>query len=81
MKNMLDAAVELLQKPIYAVLGGTHLVEAQGNSLGVSLEYLKNETIKIIGVAHCTGQAALDRLADGNRHYQQNRTGSSLFIN
>jgi 7,8-dihydropterin-6-yl-methyl-4-(beta-D-ribofuranosyl)aminobenzene 5'-phosphate synthase len=81
MKNMLDAAVELLQKPIYAVLGGTHLVEAQENSLNLSLEYLKNESIQIIGVSHCTGQVALDRLADGNSHYQSNRTGSSLFVN
>lgn len=80
MKNMLDAAVELLQKPIYSVLGGTHLVEAQEDSLHVSLDYLKSKSIKIIGVSHCTGQAAVDRLAGSNNCYQRNQTGSSLFI-
>jgi 7,8-dihydropterin-6-yl-methyl-4-(beta-D-ribofuranosyl)aminobenzene 5'-phosphate synthase len=80
MKNMLDTAVELLGKPIYAVLGGTHLVEAHGRNLELSLEYLKNETIKVIGVSHCTGQEALGRLATCNDRYQRNRTGSSLFI-
>jgi len=80
MKNMLDTAVGLLHKPIYAVLGGTHLVEAPENSLNMSLEYLKNESIQIIGVSHCTGQVALARLAEDNHRYQQNRTGSSLFI-
>jgi len=81
MKNMLDAAAGLLQKPVYAVLGGTHLVEAPKNSLDVSMDYLKNDTIQIIGVSHCTGQAATDRLEDGNSHYRRIRTGSSLFIN
>ncbi len=80
MKNILDTAVELLKKPIYAVLGGTHMIEAQGNSLDVSLDYLKKESIKIISVCHCTGHEALDRLAVDNKRYQSNRTGSSLFI-
>ncbi|HOO37816.1 MAG TPA: MBL fold metallo-hydrolase [Deltaproteobacteria bacterium] len=80
MKNMLDSAVELLGKPVYAVLGGTHLVEARGNNLELSLTYLKNETIKVIGVSHCTGQEALGRLAGSNDRYQRNGTGSSLFI-
>jgi len=80
MKNMLDAAVKTLQKPLYAVLGGTHLMEARGESLDLSLEYLKNKNIKIIGASHCTGKEALDRLASDNNYYQVNRTGSSLFI-
>ncbi len=80
MKNMLDAAVQLLQRPLYAVLGGTHLIEAQEDSLDLSIEYLKQESIKIIGVCHCTGQKALDRLAGSNACYKSNRTGSFLFI-
>ncbi|MCD6486383.1 MAG: MBL fold metallo-hydrolase [Syntrophobacterales bacterium] len=80
MKNMLDAAVELLKKPLYAVLGGTHLMEAQGNSIDLSMDYLKKESIKIIGASHCTGKEALDRLARDNNCYQINGTGSALFI-
>jgi len=33
MKNMLDAARNRLKRPIYAVLGGTHLVESKGEGL------------------------------------------------
>ncbi len=80
MKNMLNAAADMLHRPLYAVLGGTHLMEARGESLDLSLDYLQNEHIQIIGASHCTGKEALDRLASGNNRYQVNRTGSSLFI-
>jgi 7,8-dihydropterin-6-yl-methyl-4-(beta-D-ribofuranosyl)aminobenzene 5'-phosphate synthase len=80
MKNMLDAATDLIKRPLYAVLGGTHLVEADQNSLRQSLDYLQNEHLKVIGVSHCTGKIAMDRLAASNEHYFHGRTGSSLFV-
>ena len=80
MKNMLDAVVGLLGRPIYAVLGGTHLVEASHHSLGMSLDYLGADSLKVIGVSHCTGQAAMDQMAVSNERYFHNRTGSSLFV-
>lgn len=80
MKNMLDTAEHLLKKSIYAVIGGTHLVEANEDSLDLSMAYLKKDTIQMIGVSHCTGQAALDRLAGTNSRYTCNRTGSFVCI-
>lgn len=80
MKNMLDATVSLLQRPIYAILGGTHLVEANASSLDVSLEYLNNDNLKVIGVSHCTGKTAMDKLAGKNSHYFQNSTGSTMIV-
>lgn len=80
MKNMLDAVSNLIQRPIYAILGGTHLVESNDTSLGKSLNYLKNNDLKVIGVSHCTGQIAMDQLAASNSHYYHNRTGSSLIV-
>jgi 7,8-dihydropterin-6-yl-methyl-4-(beta-D-ribofuranosyl)aminobenzene 5'-phosphate synthase len=80
MKNILDAAVRLTGKPVCAVLGGTHLVEATESSLDMSLDYLQNATMKIVGLSHCTGQTAMERLATRNSNYFQNRTGTSLFI-
>lgn len=81
MKNILDAAVRLTGRPVYAVLGGSHLVEASIAGLEVSLDYLQKETLGIVGLSHCTGQTAMERLAACNTNYFQNRTGSSLFIN
>jgi len=80
MRNMLDAAKSLLSKPIYAVLGGTHLVEAHGEMFDMSIDYLNNEGIKVVGVSHCTGQQAMEALSAGNDRYFHNRTGSSLYV-
>jgi len=80
MKNMLDAVTEHIKRPIYAVLGGTHLVESSDSSRGKSISYLDNDSLKVIGVSHCTGQVALDQLAASNRHYFHNHTGSSLIV-
>lgn len=82
MKNMLDAAVSLIKRPLHAVLGGTHLVEANAVSLTNSLEYLNknNDALEFIGVSHCTGPVAMEKLAASNQHYYHNRTGSALFV-
>jgi len=80
MKNMLDAATNLTNRPVYAILGGTHLIEADANSLAKSMDYLQNNSLQIIAVSHCTGQIATDQLSVANEHYFQNHTGSSLLI-
>ena len=76
MKNMLDSVRKILGKPIYAVFGGTHLVEASDGSFDISMEYMKNSEMKIIGVSHCTGQKAMDNLSISNDRYIHNSTGS-----
>lgn len=80
MKNMLDATIELLGRPVHGVLGGTHLVEASDSSLIKSLDYLNSDDLEYIGVSHCTGDAAMQNLAASNSHYYHNRTGSSLIV-
>lgn len=80
MKNMLDSAIGHLKRPLYAVLGGTHLVESDKNSLDKSLQYLQNDTLKVVGVSHCTGKDATDQLAVSNTRFFHNHTGSSLFV-
>jgi 7,8-dihydropterin-6-yl-methyl-4-(beta-D-ribofuranosyl)aminobenzene 5'-phosphate synthase len=40
---------------IYAVIGGTHLISADGNQMSKTIESLKDFKIKKIGVSHCTG--------------------------
>lgn len=79
-KNMIAHAVTLLQRPVYGVMGGTHLVEANEQSMELSLDYLKKHNPEIIGFSHCTGKQAMGRLAKTNSHYYHNRTGSSVFI-
>jgi 7,8-dihydropterin-6-yl-methyl-4-(beta-D-ribofuranosyl)aminobenzene 5'-phosphate synthase len=80
MKNMLECAVTLTGRPLYAVLGGTHLVEADEESLAFSLDYLKNAKLNVIGVSHCTGESAIEYLSANEKRYFQNHTGSTLFV-
>jgi 7,8-dihydropterin-6-yl-methyl-4-(beta-D-ribofuranosyl)aminobenzene 5'-phosphate synthase len=80
MKNMLDAASTRLNRPIHAIMGGTHLVEARPASLTKSLRYLEDKAIELIGASHCTGQAAMTQLAETNKHYFHNHTGSALIV-
>lgn len=80
MRNMLDAAKTRLKKPVRAVLGGTHLVEASEPGLTASLDYLSGGEIEVVGVSHCTGPAAMKRLGGSGTEYFHNRTGSSLII-
>lgn len=80
MRNMLDTVKNLINKPIYAVLGGTHLVESKGKSLKRSIDYLQDKEMKIVGVSHCTGEDAISKMSIRNDRYFHNRTGSSLII-
>ncbi|MFH0785853.1 MAG: MBL fold metallo-hydrolase [Pseudomonadota bacterium] len=80
MKNILDAVVQRTGRPLFAVLGGSHLVEASGTGMEESLHYLEKDSLKIVGLCHCTGQPAMDRLSAGNRRYFKIGTGSSVFI-
>jgi 7,8-dihydropterin-6-yl-methyl-4-(beta-D-ribofuranosyl)aminobenzene 5'-phosphate synthase len=46
------------RKPIHAVLGGMHLVEASAERLARTIEALRNWDIRLLAPAHCTGMAA-----------------------
>ena len=80
MRNMLDGVKNRLGRPILAVLGGTHLVESKGVSLERSLRYFEEESVRIIGVSHCTGSEAVSRLRASSGNFFHNVTGSSLFL-
>ncbi len=80
MRNMLDAAKTRLGKPVRAVLGGTHLVEAAEPGLSASLDYLSGGEIEVVGVSHCTGPVAMKRLGGSGMEYFHNRTGSALIV-
>jgi 7,8-dihydropterin-6-yl-methyl-4-(beta-D-ribofuranosyl)aminobenzene 5'-phosphate synthase len=47
--NMLDTVSARFSQPIYAVLGGTHLVEAKGARLSEALSYLSREASESLG--------------------------------
>ena len=56
MKNSLIQ--KLLQKPIRAVFGGTHLVEADTQRIETTIDTLQKMGLEILGLSHCSGDAA-----------------------
>lgn len=79
-KNILDAASTLLPKAIYAVIGGTHLIEASQNSIEISVQYFNESKLGAIGVSHCTGEKAAQKLEKSNHAFFRNTTGHSLVL-
>lgn len=56
--NMLSTVRKRLKRPIHAVIGGTHLVEADEARVKQSIEEMKSMGIVLLGINHCSGAAA-----------------------
>lgn len=54
--NMLTTVQKRLGRPIRAVIGGTHLVEADEVRIRKTLKEMKNMGIRFLGINHCSGQ-------------------------
>jgi 7,8-dihydropterin-6-yl-methyl-4-(beta-D-ribofuranosyl)aminobenzene 5'-phosphate synthase len=76
--NILDTVAARFSEPIYAVLGGTHLIEAHGERLTAALGYLANGSIGKLGLSHCTGDEAMDTLEKSSSVFYRNVTGTGL---
>jgi 7,8-dihydropterin-6-yl-methyl-4-(beta-D-ribofuranosyl)aminobenzene 5'-phosphate synthase len=74
--NMLDTVRQRFPQPIYAVLGGTHLVEAAGRRLERAYAYLTDGTIARLGLSHCTGDDAMNAFQSRYDGFYKNVTGS-----
>ena len=78
--NMLDQVKAMFGGKIRAVLGGTHLMAADEQRTAVTLDYLRSLGCERIGIAHCSGAAAAERIrADAGTYYEM-KTGSGLFL-
>ncbi len=56
--NMVETVYHRLNRRIYAVFGGTHLVEADEERVCRTVELLKNMGLEVLGLSHCSGQQA-----------------------
>lgn len=60
--NILTSITDKINIPIYAVIGGTHLVEADEMRMEQTLKAFMKLNIQMIAVSHCTGQEAIKYL-------------------
>jgi 7,8-dihydropterin-6-yl-methyl-4-(beta-D-ribofuranosyl)aminobenzene 5'-phosphate synthase len=78
--NMVDTVKARFKAPIYALLGGIHLVDASEERTDWVLKALANREIGTIGVSHCTGEVAGERLRKLISHYSVNAAGHVLEL-
>lgn len=76
--NLLDAVRSAFRKPLLAVLGGSHLVEADGARIGATIEYLEASGCRTAALGHCTGPAAAAELRARLPAYEPLGVGASF---
>ena len=77
--NMLETVRSNFSEDFYAILGGTHLVEANDERLAISMKEFKKYNFSKMGVSHCTGAKGMEMLKELEHSYYHNRTGSILI--
>ena len=63
LRNTIEYAETVLEAPVRAVLGGTHLVAAEQETVHEIADYL-DDRVELLAPSHCTGPAAKRILAD-----------------
>ncbi|MGH4125401.1 MAG: MBL fold metallo-hydrolase [Clostridium sp.] len=79
--NILETIIERTGLQIYGVVGGTHLVEANEQRLKTTMNYFKEKNIHILGMSHCTGKYAIEKIKHEFRNeFLYNNTGNIIEI-
>lgn len=58
--NMLRSVQRIFKSKIYAVFGGTHLVEADESRIRSTLDEMKTLGVELICMSHCSGNQAIE---------------------
>ena len=62
--NMISRVHALFRKPVAAVYGGTHLMEADDERILATIEELRRDGLETLGLSHCSGERT-DQLLKG----------------
>lgn len=78
--NILETIIERTGMPIYGIVGGTHLIEADEQRLNNTINFLKEKNIHILGLSHCTGEYAIEEIKHEFRDkFVYNNTGNIII--
>lgn len=79
--NILTTVQKRLGQPIYAVVGGTHLVEADEARIRITLEEMKKMGVQFLAMNHCSGSLVRKLLEeDGQIESVYLGVGDCLFF-
>lgn len=79
-KNMLDTVLSAINRPLYALFGGIHLIEADEERIRSTAEYFEKSGISHLGTCHCTGENAQNKLKSLGERFMEIRTGSRFGV-
>ena len=79
--NILKTIIKRTGMPIYCVVGGSHLIEADELRLNNTIEFLKENDIQVLSLSHCTGENAVRSFQRefGNK-FVYNNTGNVINV-
>ena len=77
--NMVCHVHKVLGRPVRAVLGGTHLSEADGTRISATIDELRAMGLEIVGFSHCSGRQA-EQAIDGTLRGCHLGTGDCIFL-
>ncbi len=79
--NILNSVSKKTGEPVYAVLGGTHLVEADEERLSATMDAFHECGVSCVAVSHCTGEQGI-RWAHNTfgEDFLLNNTGNEFVI-
>ena len=79
--NILKTIIKRTGIGIYAVVGGSHLIEADELRLNNTIKYFKENNISILRLSHCTGESAIRKLqCEFGNKFVNNNTGNVIEI-
>ena len=79
--NILKTISERVDMPIYAVIGGTHLIDADEVRMQKTIDALKDMKIQLVAVSHCTGEEGICCLRQELKEcFLFNNTGNVIEI-
>ncbi|MBW6411204.1 MBL fold metallo-hydrolase [Clostridium weizhouense] len=79
--NILKTIMKRTGMPIYCVVGGSHLIEADDFRLKNTIKFLKENNISILRLSHCTGEKGIRELqCEFGEKFVYNNTGNIIEI-
>lgn len=79
--NILETIIKRTNMPIYGVVGGTHLIEADELRLNRTINFFKEKKISVLGMSHCTGENAIREIEEEFKEsFLHNNTGSIIKL-
>jgi len=79
--NILKTISKRVNIPIHAVIGGTHLIEADEFRIKKTMDAFKEMKIQLIAVSHCTGEEGIRLISEElKEQFLYNNTGKIIEI-